>query len=84
MGEGNIFTLCVSPHLDGEGGGYLHPADRGYPLPRSGQGDTPSQIRMGVSLSHLRQFVLLIVFKLSLIDLQQTLEILEALYFCFL
>ena len=24
MGEGNIFSLCVSPHLD-----------RGYPLPRS-------------------------------------------------
>ena len=30
MGEGNIFTLCVSPHLDGGGGGRV-------PRPRSGR-----------------------------------------------
>ena len=39
MGEGNIFTLCVSPHLDwGEGG---------LPNPMSGQGRTPSQVWTG-------------------------------------
>ena len=44
MGEGNIFTLCVSPHLDrggapnsrsGPGRGVCHPRSRqwGYPIP---------------------------------------------------
>ena len=34
MGEGNIFTLCVSPHLDPEGGGYpsqVWMVEGGYP-----------------------------------------------------
>ena len=35
-GEGNIFTLCVSTHLDGGGGG-----GRGVSHHRSGQGGTP-------------------------------------------
>ena len=48
MGEGNIFTLCVSPHLDWgggtpsqvwTGGGYLIPGlDREVPHHRSGLG----------------------------------------------
>ena len=39
MGEGNIFTLCVSPHLDG-GGGVPHPRSAwgGVSHPRSGWG----------------------------------------------
>ena len=58
MGEGNIFSLCVSSHLDGGGGG-VEPlprsrlGGRGYPLPRSrwgyhlprpGGGGTPTGI----------------------------------------
>ena len=41
MGEGNVFSLCVSLHLDG----------RGVPHPRGldGGGVTPSQVQMGVS-----------------------------------
>ena len=50
-GEGNIFSLCVSPHL----GGYPIQQTGGYPLPRSGQlvphpvdrGIPPSQVWMG-------------------------------------
>ena len=36
MREGNIFILCVSPHLD-----------TGYPLPRSRLGVPPSQVQVG-------------------------------------
>ena len=35
MGEGNIFTLCVSPHLD-RGGIPHHRSGQGVPHPRSG------------------------------------------------
>ena len=42
MGEGNIFTLCVSPHLDwGRGGGLPHTRS-GW-----GGGGTPSQVCTG-------------------------------------
>ena len=58
MGEGNNFTLCVSPHFDGggqvpqpglNGGGvYLIPGLRwGVPHPRSEVGGTPSQVWSG-------------------------------------
>ena len=33
MGEGNIFTLCVSSHLDGGGGVPDHRSGQGYPFP---------------------------------------------------
>ena len=58
MGEGNIFTLCVSPHTGGRG--YPHPPapfpaqNGGYPLPRSGWGVTPSRFRMGILPSQVR------------------------------
>ena len=41
MGEGNIFTLCVSPHLNWRfgGGRLLHPANEG--------GGTPCQVWTG-------------------------------------
>ena len=47
MGEGNIFTLCVSPHLDQGGGALRHPRSGwvGYPIPGLG-GGTPSQVWM--------------------------------------
>ena len=55
IGEGNIFNLCVSPHLD-RGWWYPIPGPNGgggVPHPRSGQypwygqtADTPSQIWM--------------------------------------
>ena len=38
MGEGNIFTLCVSPHLRG---GVPHLRSGGVPHPRSGWGRVP-------------------------------------------
>ena len=57
MREGNIFTLCVSPHLDGGGGGHSLPRSRwgGIPLPRSRQGGIPSQVQVGVPLPRSRQ-----------------------------
>ena len=57
MGEGNIFTLCVSSHFDGEEGWYPHPRsaqvqDGGYfhlrsrmAVPPLRIGGTPSQFR---------------------------------------
>ena len=62
MREGNIFTLCVSPHLVGR---VPHPADRegvtpfpapgmgGVPHPRSSGGYPPAQVRMGGTLSQV-------------------------------
>ena len=37
MGEGTVFSLFVSPHLDGEGGGWVS-------HPRSRWGGTPSWV----------------------------------------
>ena len=47
IGKGNIFTLCVSPHLDWKGGGALSFQPGGILHPRSGQWGTPSQAWMG-------------------------------------
>ena len=41
MGEGNIFSLCVSSHLGGGGLGG------GYPFPGPGGGVPPSQVQVG-------------------------------------
>ena len=41
--EGNIFSLCVSPH----GGGYPIQLTGGYPIPGPGRGGTPSRSRQG-------------------------------------
>ena len=48
-GEGNIFTLCVSPHPDGRGGTPSCWFGGGVWVsnPRSGQGGTPAQVWMG-------------------------------------
>ena len=59
MGEGNIFTLCVNPHLDGGGGGVPHPANRGVPHPADGggilswQGGMTSQVWRGYPIQGL-------------------------------
>ena len=56
MGESNIFTLCVSPHLDGGGGGTHPRSGQGYTIPGLdggtdlGWGGTPSQDWMGYPL----------------------------------
>ena len=61
MGEGNIFTFCVSPHLDGGGGGGGGTTSQvrvggypisglgsgGYPIPGLARGGTPSQVWLG-------------------------------------
>ena len=50
MGEGNIFTLCVSPHLDGGGVPCQGLDNRGVPCPGlDGEGGTPSQVERGTS-----------------------------------
>ena len=49
MGEGNIFTLCVSPHLD-RGGGTLSQVwvgGLGYPILGLARGGTSARSRMG-------------------------------------
>ena len=55
MREGNIFTLCVSPHLDRGGGGRdTTPARTGWwGVPQSGLdggGDTPARSGWGDTL----------------------------------
>ena len=47
MGESTVFSLFVSPHLDGGRGYPITGLDRGVPHHRSGQGGTPSQIWVG-------------------------------------
>ena len=51
MGEGNIFTLCVSPHLERGGRGVPHLRSGrggGYPIPGLAGGEgTPSQVWLG-------------------------------------
>ena len=51
MGEGNIFTLCVNPHFDLEGGGGVpHPRSGlggWYQIPGLDRGGTPSQVWPG-------------------------------------
>ena len=43
MGEGNIFSLCVSSHLDGGGGPHPPTGWGWYPNPRSGWRGTPNR-----------------------------------------
>ena len=38
MGEGTVFSLFVSLHLDGGGGYPISGLDRGYPIPAPGRG----------------------------------------------
>ena len=49
MGEGNIFTLCVSPHLDwgGEGVPYPRSGQVRYPIPGLDKWGTTSQVWTG-------------------------------------
>ena len=49
MGEGTVFSLFVSSHLDGGGGGYpIKPwTGRGGPRSILGWGGTPSQVQVG-------------------------------------
>ena len=50
MGEGNIFSLCVSSHLDRVGGGVPHPrfGQGMYPIPGVDEGGGVSYPRSGL------------------------------------
>ena len=50
MGEGNIFSLCVSSHLDGRWGYPFPGLDGGCPISRSRWEVPPSQVQVGGGL----------------------------------